>query len=379
MERVYPPRQTAKFKIKDHMKQFLDTIPIDGVETFPENDEDIQKLMGMEGDNTKFISIMNSIDLGQISSDHDIPVETFDPTKTFYNRNVGVSIEIPTDALKLHTIQARLNKHQNAHCRIDERKSKHSKHRRLNPDNSDEELGNDLVPFQETVISLRFYQPFKFEPDNPSFQVSFCQEFLVLGSQKLSVLRNKIFCSASYGPFPEISENHRGQKPQLDDDSAFFFITDTFYNDFSRPYSKDYSSPIIEWAKNIDDIDDLKSSSMEDISFEDLTVRIGYPQVYQHYGNCEHLFVFSDVRLLQSSDILQRSQYPYLRTVSNNRCHICFICGVNPVAYLVRECKRQIADPTFYCNICFETYLYKDGKKIGNFKAYRFAESRPST
>ncbi|XP_059610898.1 snRNA-activating protein complex subunit 3 [Phlebotomus argentipes] len=378
MERIYPPRNKAKFKIKDHMKEFMDILPVKNATMFPETEKDIQKLMDLQDDDVKFFSLMDSIDMAQMACPQDIPVEPFDPTKPIYTRAVGISVEIPKEALKLNTIQARVNKSQNANSRIDEKKARHSRHRRLNTD-----LGSiadvDLVPFEETVISLRFYQPYKYEPENTAFEISFCQEFLVLGSQTLSELRPKIFCSASSGPFPEISENPNAERPALDDEAAFFFITDTFYNDFSRPYVKDYSSPIVEWAKGIEEIDELKSAAMDEMKFEDLTVRIGYPQLYQHYGNCEHIFVFSDVKLLQPSDILQRSQYPFLRTVSNNRRHICYICGVNPVKYLVQGCKRQITDPTFYCATCFDAYLYNEGEKIGNFEAFNYAENRPPT
>ncbi|XP_055695245.1 snRNA-activating protein complex subunit 3 [Lutzomyia longipalpis] len=377
MERVYPPKVRPKYKIGDHIKGYSKFVHIDGVPKFPEEDDDIQKLMGLEGNPTQFYSLMNSISLDQISCDKDIPVETFDLTKKNYNRQTGLSIEIPKEALELHTIQARVEKSQNSHFRIDERTARYCRNKCLNPINKSTEGQMDLVPFEEIVISLHFYYPFKYEPDHQSYQIKFCQEYLVLGSQKLSVLRDKIYCSAVNGPFCEISENPDAAREPVEDNSAFIFITDTFYNDFSRPDAKDYSSPIIEWAKNIEEIDELKAAEMDDVKFEDLTVRFGYPQLYQHYGNCEHIFVFSDVRLLQPSDVLQRAQYPFLRTISNNRCHICFICGVNSVKYLVRGCERQITDPTLYCQICYNKYLYVNGKKRGDFEAFPYAQNQP--
>lgn len=38
------------------------------------------------------------------------------------------------------------------------------------------------------------------------------------------------------------------------------------------------------------------SKRMEDVVFEDLKIRLGYPYLYCHQGNCEHLIIFTDLR-----------------------------------------------------------------------------------
>ena len=38
------------------------------------------------------------------------------------------------------------------------------------------------------------------------------------------------------------------------------------------------------------------SKKMEETRFEDLTIKLGYPYVYAHQGNCEHIFIFRDLR-----------------------------------------------------------------------------------
>jgi hypothetical protein len=38
------------------------------------------------------------------------------------------------------------------------------------------------------------------------------------------------------------------------------------------------------------------SKKMEETKFEDLTIKLGYPYVYTHQGNCEHLLIFRDLR-----------------------------------------------------------------------------------
>ena len=77
--------------------------------------------------------------------------------------------------------------------------------------------------------------------------------------------------------------------------SGFIFIEDTFYNDFRHHSNLDYSHVIRKWA-DTHGLGPFKTALMEKTKFEDLTVRMGYPYVYQHQGNCEHLIVFSDAR-----------------------------------------------------------------------------------
>ena len=40
----------------------------------------------------------------------------------------------------------------------------------------------------------------------------------------------------------------------------------------------------------------LTTKKMEDTCVKDLEFRLGYPYVFVHLGNCEHLVVFVDVR-----------------------------------------------------------------------------------
>lgn len=37
---------------------------------------------------------------------------------------------------------------------------------------------------------------------------------------------------------------------------------------------------------------------MEDTRFVDLTVKVGFPYLYCHQGDCEHLVIITDIRLV---------------------------------------------------------------------------------
>lgn len=74
-----------------------------------------------------------------------------------------------------------------------------------------------------------------------------------------------------------------------------FFINDKFFIDSRYPGNIDYSDVIKKWAagKNLDLNVTL---SMETSSFNMIDLRLGYPYLYMHQGNCEHLIVFTDAR-----------------------------------------------------------------------------------
>ena len=59
---------------------------------------------------------------------------------------------------------------------------------------------------------------------------------------------------------------------------------------------------IIDWAKDpqrrkCPGLGFFTSKRMEDVVFEDLKIKLGYPYLYCHQGNCEHLLIFTDLRL----------------------------------------------------------------------------------
>ena len=58
---------------------------------------------------------------------------------------------------------------------------------------------------------------------------------------------------------------------------------------------------IIDWAKSSErfsapGLGIFHSSTMETTSFNDLNLRLGYPYLFCHQGNCEHIIVVTDMR-----------------------------------------------------------------------------------
>lgn len=54
----------------------------------------------------------------------------------------------------------------------------------------------------------------------------------------------------------------------------------------------------IEWAES-HNFPPFSQAKMEDTRFVDLKVKVGFPYLYCHQGDCEHLVIITDIRLKQ--------------------------------------------------------------------------------
>jgi snRNA-activating protein complex subunit 3 len=115
---------------------------------------------------------------------------------------------------------------------------------------------------------------------------------------------------------------------------------------------------------------------MEETNFADLEIQLGYPYLYLHQGDCEHVMVFSDIRLLQPfGDSMDASDYPKIVS-TNRRTQIrCGLCNLNTAKWITYGNKRLPEDPFFFCESCFYTFNYdKNEEKIGSFRAYPYLD-----
>ncbi|XP_068143647.1 snRNA-activating protein complex subunit 3 [Drosophila tropicalis] len=225
-------------------------------------------------------------------------------------------------------------------------------------------------------LAVRCYRPPRahhrgFKLETPVFS----EEFICLGSNYLTELRDKISCICNGRRFVDISEDPDGPLPALDTNPGYFFINRTFYNDMRNPENCDYSSTVRKWAATAHGIqhEDFTVERMENTRFIDLTVSLGSPLQYLHHGNCEHLFVISQVEVLRTS--CDRSQYPYLRSFNTYNRRTCYMCGRHGYHFIVEQSRRQLHDPSYLCRTCFFSFNYVDGQKVGEFKAYRIYDS----
>ncbi|XP_069360173.1 uncharacterized protein Pbp49 isoform X1 [Maniola hyperantus] len=230
-----------------------------------------------------------------------------------------------------------------------------------------------LEPGKDLVFRVRVYRPFfSHGRDRHHTRHSiFTNDIVLLGRQKLTVLRDRLVCSNDEGMRVDMSLNPDDRPAASAKDifpSGFLFINNAFYVD-TRDGCKDHSEAIRKWS-SARRLGDFPSYDMAQVTVDQLLVRLGHPEVYVHQGNCEHLFTFSEVRLLNSNDPLRQSVYPFHSAVAQHQTLYCTTCAEFGAKWIVIGCARVPFDPAFFCEICFKLYLYKDGEKVCDFKAY---------
>lgn len=385
MENVFRIKSSELIHIKSKFSQYMSNLCPPNVHQLPTTYEQIHTACGYQ-DSEDEQKIEDSISLDHLFDSNDLPISEFRLHNNTTKLN-SKTIEIPSVALQLRSVRQRVEERnkKNASSPL----KKYNRYQYIAPQYDNTSGVCDLAPFREVLIVVRVYEPFLYKRGKSNSRVPrLSQEFFVLGSQYLHELRDKIFCHCQFGPFYDVSNDFEeiSKTATIDEGMAdtsktnqggVFFITDAFYKDDGIDADKEFPYEITEWMRRQPEIGPFNVKSMQQTKFEDLSVRLGYPQLYRHYANCEHLVVFSDVRLLAMTDSWKITDYPMLRCVSTTRHIVCIVCGLNEAAFIVRNTNVHIHDPAYLCQNCLISFHYVDGQKMGTFNAYRYYGSRP--
>ncbi|CAD5224083.1 unnamed protein product [Bursaphelenchus okinawaensis] len=201
-------------------------------------------------------------------------------------------------------------------------------------------------------------------------------KYMVTGDMLLSKLREKVFCQADYWCNKQDYEDNSDPNNYFMNlyPSGFFFIYDTFFVDKTNPNATDISKEIREFMKRKkDSFKEHYVEDMTEVKISDLTIRLGQPYVFVHQGHCEHLIIFTDLRLMNVNDIQDLSLYPVILYDSRKTTNCC-VCKDNVAAFVVTESDRMPVNPGFMCERCFKRFHYERKMRIGDFKAYHFVD-----
>ncbi|KAL1917012.1 uncharacterized protein VTP21DRAFT_5210 [Calcarisporiella thermophila] len=204
------------------------------------------------------------------------------------------------------------------------------------------------------------------------------QRFEILGEQPLTVLRDAMACVSDF----LVSDPHQAsintQRRKVS--SSFLCVENVFYNDLRYAQAQDYSKPIIEWLKR-------ESRSvfygglapearvMGETKFVDLAIRLHYPYVLMHQGECEHIVTFRQVRLLNKQDDQRLKSYP--RQLFRCRAFRpkCRQCQIFPANYITVNDIPAGETPTYFCEECYEKFHYgPDGKLLYDHQVFPYAK-----
>ncbi|KAM6972841.1 snRNA-activating protein complex subunit 3 [Aplochiton taeniatus] len=232
----------------------------------------------------------------------------------------------------------------------------------------------DLLSEGELILGINVYYPAVFERskrERPHITLS------MLGSHYLSDLRDAICCVSDLQVCGEFSNVPDMAPDFISKDlykSAFFYFEGVFYNDMRSPECQDISTIVIEWAKSRN-LPTYTQAKMEDTRLVDLKVKLGYPYLYCHQGDCEHLVIITDIRLSHKDDCLDKRLYPLLTHKHRVVTKKCSVCHVYIGRWVTTNDKLAPKDPCLFCSKCFRTLHYdSEGNKLGDFLAHPYAD-----
>ncbi|XP_074553269.1 snRNA-activating protein complex subunit 3 [Halichoeres trimaculatus] len=236
------------------------------------------------------------------------------------------------------------------------------------------ETKTDMITEGEVILTINVYYPAVFE----KFQyVRPHITLLMTSSHTLAELRDAICCVSDLQVCGEFSNTPDIVPDFISRDhfkSAFFFFEGVFYNDMRYPECQDISMTTIEWAKTRN-FPSYSQAKMEDTRFADLTVKVGFPYLYCHQGDCEHLIIITDVRLMHANDCLDKKLYPLLTHKHRVVTKKCAVCHVYIGRWVTTNDKLAPSDPCLFCDKCFRMLHYDaQGNKLGDFQAYPYVD-----
>ncbi|XP_044495092.1 snRNA-activating protein complex subunit [Mangifera indica] len=206
------------------------------------------------------------------------------------------------------------------------------------------------------------------------------QEFLVLGRQTLTELRDKIYCLT----------DQMMQKAGEHDPSGYFLIEDAFFNDLRNPSAIDYSKPVFDWLGNSKDealkkweciingelqqkqkavlgtvstshLPHFKAFHMHTTRFCDLRFQLGAAYLYCHQGDCKHTIVIRDMRLIHQEDVQNQAAYPIVIFQLKPRTQKCSVCRIYRAKKVAVDDKWAQENPCYFCDYCYSLLHSGDG------------------
>lgn len=244
----------------------------------------------------------------------------------------------------------------------------------------------EAVHYPEVVLCVEFYHNIRKDHK--------IQEFLVLGRQPLTVLKDKLYCLTD-----QLMQKAEQQVP-----SGYFMIENVFYNDLRDRMAIDYSRPIIDWVNSNKDealekwkvivaagfkkkqrallqgslpsdrLPFFRAANMASTCFDDLHFRLGVQYLYCHQGDCKHSIVIRDMRLIHPEDVQNKASYPLLTfqpRVRHRKCSICDIYRAKKVTY---DDKWAPTNPSFFCENCYYLLHYSQSGTLmyDDFRVYDY-------
>jgi len=347
-------------------------------------------MMGME-DKVLFQELEKVMKVDNLTCEEEVePMQISDPIlenihgpdiPRFYRTNITTTGKRKLKTLFLQDTwleKTKVEHHSNKFKQRRVRQSKHDNDHWFTAEKPPTTNVNWDLTDKATLFCVRVYRPFKhlqpFQYGHNSIKYS--QEIWLLGHHSLADLRERIWCPADLNAVGAQQVDTVTQPATRAADvykSGFFYIEGTFYNDRRDPESVDYSEVIRKWSEDRGrGVGPFNTGGDLEGRLDSLDLRLGYPYLYTHQGNHEHLISFIDIRLVGPEDPQSLTNYPLIRSVGSQMPRYCDICQTCIAVWVCMDHSRVPDDPAFFCGLCYKNFNFVDKKRVGSFKEYRY-------
>ncbi|CAB3248467.1 unnamed protein product [Arctia plantaginis] len=158
--------------------------------------------------------------------------------------------------------------------------------------------------------------------------------------------------------------------------NGFLFIKDVFYVDKNQRSTVHVDS--IRSCVEAHELGTFSKKDMRTCRLDELDFNLGQSDLYIHSTSCEHIIVFSQVRLLDRQDPNRMSDYP--RKISSTEFNretevICFNCRAFRPQWIVSACARIQFHIGLYCDCCYKDILFdKNDQPLCKFQSLPYPE-----
>jgi len=206
------------------------------------------------------------------------------------------------------------------------------------------EKGCKLLREHQCVLQVSI-----FHSNKTSERYTKSHEYVVLSNQKLSELKDALYCLMDRSPVAKNLKN------------SFFFIEDTFYDDMRHSNAVRLSDEIVQWSKTEEHWKQTGvylQKDMEHVKFEDLNIRLGSHYMYCHHGDCQHVVIFTDCRIATKWDCRNSYAYPVCTFRQILKRQKCGVCEMYPAKFVTYNDKHTPVNPFFFCERCYHPFHY---------------------
>ena len=147
------------------------------------------------------------------------------------------------------------------------------------------------------ILNLQIFFPIE---SRDRYRHQLMNELICLSTLTLAQIRDAIECISDEQIIGEYSQNPdeiktNGQRAGDANTAACFIIESTIYDDLRRTDVRLSENILKQTSSNY-----TQGTTMETTTLNDLkTIQLGKPYIYLHQTNCEHVIVFSELKLLE--------------------------------------------------------------------------------